>query len=69
MKSLRTCLGYDDFVSSLPTPTLPTTREVLFVAGGVQTDLSEDQSIVNCVEPIVPELDIVVVANTRLFYS
>jgi hypothetical protein len=69
MKSLRTCLGYDDVVASFPTPTLSTTREVLFVAGGLQTDLSEEQSTVNCVESILPEFEIVVVANTGLFYS
>jgi len=69
MKSLRTCLGYDDVAASIPTPTLSTTREVLFVAGGLQTDLSEEKSTVNCVELILPKFEIVVVANTGLFYS
>jgi hypothetical protein len=38
MMTPRTGLGYDVVVSSLPTPTLAANKEVLFVAGGVQTD-------------------------------
>jgi hypothetical protein len=50
MKSPRIGLGYDVFVASLPTPGLATTREVLFVAGGVQTGFLEEKPIVDCVE-------------------
>jgi hypothetical protein len=53
MKSPRIGLGYDVVVSSLPTPSLAATKEVLFVAGGVQTDFPKEKSTVNCVEPLM----------------
>jgi len=40
MKSPRTSLGYNFFVSSLPTPGLTATREVLFFVGGVHIGFS-----------------------------
>jgi hypothetical protein len=46
---IKTGLGYD-FFSSLPTPNLATTKEVLFVAGEVQTSFLEEQPNVDCVE-------------------
>jgi hypothetical protein len=49
--SIKNGLGYDVDVSSLPTPSLATTREVLFVVGGVQTDFPKDITI-DCVEQI-----------------
>jgi hypothetical protein len=50
MKSPRTSLGYDVVVASLPTSSLVATREVLFVAGGVQTSFLEEKPIVDCAE-------------------
>jgi hypothetical protein len=41
-------LEYDFFVASLPTPSLATTRKVLFVLGGVQNDFLEEHPIVDC---------------------
>jgi hypothetical protein len=49
-KSPRTSIGYDVVVSSLPTPSLSTTREVLFFASGVQTILREEKPTIDCVE-------------------
>jgi hypothetical protein len=49
---IKTGLGYDAFVSSLPTPIISTTRGILFVVGGVQTGLLEEQPIVDCGEQI-----------------
>ena len=43
-------LGYDVVVSSLPTPSLATTKEVIFVSGGVQTGFLEEQPTIDCVE-------------------
>jgi hypothetical protein len=43
-------LGYDVVVSSLPTPSLATTKEVIFIAGGVQAGFIREQTIVDCVE-------------------
>jgi hypothetical protein len=45
---IKTGLGYDVVVASLPTPSLATTKEVLFVVGGVQTSFLEEQPIVDC---------------------
>jgi hypothetical protein len=60
MKSPRIGLGYDNVVSSLPTPGLSATKEVLFVAGGVQTNFPEEKSIVDCAklidEMVVPNM-------------
>jgi hypothetical protein len=52
MKSPRTGLGYDVFISPLPTHALVATKEVLFFTGGVQIDFPEEKSIVNYVEHI-----------------
>jgi hypothetical protein len=52
MKSPQIGLGYDVVVSSLPSPSLVATREVLFVVGGVQTDLLEEKPIIDCDEQI-----------------
>jgi hypothetical protein len=41
---IKTGLGYDVVVASLPTPGLATTREVLFVAGGVQIGFPERET-------------------------
>jgi hypothetical protein len=49
---IKTGLGYDVVVASLPTPSLATTKEVLFVAGGVQTGFLEEQPTIDCVEQI-----------------
>jgi hypothetical protein len=49
---IKTGLGYDVVVASLHTPGLATTREILFVAGGVQTSFPEEKPIVDCVENI-----------------
>jgi predicted RNase H-like nuclease (RuvC/YqgF family) len=49
---IKTGLGYDVVVSSLPTPGLATTREVLFVAGGVQTSFPEEKPTVDCAKQI-----------------
>jgi hypothetical protein len=47
---IKTSLGYDFFVASLPTPGLATTREVLLVAGGVQTGFLEEKPVVDSVK-------------------
>jgi hypothetical protein len=53
----RTGLGYDVVVSSFPTPSLATNREVLFIAGGVQTDFPVEQSTIEPVdEMVVPDI-------------
>jgi hypothetical protein len=44
MLTPRKGLGYDNVVASFPTLGLATTREVLFVLGGVQIDFPVDQS-------------------------
>jgi hypothetical protein len=41
-------LGYDVIVSSLSTPGLATTKEFLFVVGGVQTGFPEEQPTIDC---------------------
>jgi len=45
---IKTSLGYDVVVDSISTLDLPTTREVLFVVGGVQNSFLEEQPIVEC---------------------
>jgi hypothetical protein len=45
-------LGYDVVVASLPTPSLATTMEVFFFAGGVQTGFLEEKPIVDCAKNI-----------------
>jgi hypothetical protein len=47
---IKTGIIYDVVVSSLPTPSLATTKEVLFVAGGVWTRFLEEKPNVDCVE-------------------
>ena len=49
---IKTSLRYDVVVSSLPTLGLATTKEVLFVACGAQTDFSEEKHIVDCYKQI-----------------
>jgi hypothetical protein len=49
---IKTGLGYDVVVASLPTLGLATTREVLFVASGVQTGLPEEKPTVDCAKQI-----------------
>jgi hypothetical protein len=48
----KTGLGYNVFFSSLSTPVLSITKEVLFVAGGIQTGFIEEQPIVDCIKYI-----------------
>jgi len=52
MKSPRTGLGNDNVLATLPTPGLSATKEVLVVAGGVQTNFIKEKSIVDCAKPI-----------------
>jgi hypothetical protein len=40
-------LGYDAIVASLSTPKLSTTREVLFVVGGVQSSFPEEEPTID----------------------
>ena len=49
---IKTGIGYDVVVSSLPMPSLATTKEVLFVAGGVHIGFLEEQPTIDCVEQI-----------------
>jgi hypothetical protein len=50
---IKNGLGYDVIVASLPTPGLATTREILFVAGGVHTSFLEEQPIIDCVNKLM----------------
>jgi hypothetical protein len=56
MKSPRRCIGYDVVVSSFPTPSLAANKEVLFVAGGVQSNFPVDQSPELIDEMVVPKI-------------
>jgi hypothetical protein len=49
---IKTSLGYDVDISSLPTTSLATSEGVLFFAGGVWTGFPKEQAIVDCAEII-----------------
>jgi hypothetical protein len=68
----RIGLGYDVVVASIPTPILSTTREFLFVVGGVQTDFPAKQSpkpIDEMVAPNMLEAKNIIVMTMLLIYQ
>jgi len=56
MMTPRTCFEYDVVSTLFPTPGLITTREVLFITGGVQTDFIAEQSTELTSEMVFPNM-------------